>query len=145
MKGWKPSKWVKVNRFQGLLYHQIWKLWVFITLNFCLLHLNRYYSMILIRSSLLFDVKDVQKNLKKSKFKKDKIRSSATNGEFELVVYRSTSRTYKVVDASTCHPHFYPWALILAKEKNSFHTWNKMEIVLVQNLKQDGNCLRCKQ
>ena len=36
----------------------------------------------------------------------DKTWRSATNGKFELVVYRSNSWTCKVVDASTCHPFF---------------------------------------
>ena len=42
--------------------------------------------------------------MKKPKFEVDKIQCSATNGKFELVVFQSSGGTWKVVDASTCHP-----------------------------------------
>ena len=41
----------------------------------------------------------------KPKFEVDKIRCSARNGKFELAIYRRSSQTCKVVDASTCHPY----------------------------------------
>ena len=62
--------------------------------------------------------------VKKSKFEVDKIRRSFENGKFELVLYRSSGQTCKVIEASTCHqsehvliteiiqiPNFYwlPW------------------------------------
>ena len=43
------------------------------------------------KSVALFDVTDIRKNLKKSKLEGDKIRRSATNGKFKLIVYRSSS------------------------------------------------------
>ena len=51
-----------------------------------------------------------EKKLKKPKFKVDKIWRSAINGKFKLLVYRSSSRTFKVVDTSTCHQTFsFEW------------------------------------
>ena len=88
MKRLIPSKWAKVERFQSLSSNS--EKFEFLLLCICVLH------------KIILCIRRLKKNIKKPKFK-DKIRHSATNGNFELVVFRSSSRTCRVVDASTCH------------------------------------------
>ena len=70
-------------------------LWILRSLNFFFFTQN-HYSM----------YQTAEKNLKKPKFEVDKIRRSATNGNFELVVYQLCGGTCKVVDTSTAHQFF---------------------------------------
>ena len=76
MKHRLPSKWAKVDRFQGLLHLRILRKSNFENFEF---------------SSVTF--KNVFLHLKKmfglSKFEVDKTLHSATNGKFKLVVYQS--------------------------------------------------------
>ena len=46
MKGWKPSTWVKVDKFQGLLHLQILR-----TLNFHLLHWKKRLALFRVKVS----------------------------------------------------------------------------------------------
>ena len=61
--------------------------------------------------------------MKKPNFEVDKIRCTATNGKFELVVNRSSCQTCKVVDASNCHPHSLSVCLCKIKNGDNLISW----------------------
>ena len=91
MKRLIPSKWAKVERFQSLSSNS--EKFEFLLLCICVVH------------KIILCIRRLKKNIKKPKFK-DKIRHSATNGNFELVVFRLCGRTCKVLDTSSCHQFF---------------------------------------